>query len=321
MGGAMPFRITIAGDIGSGKSTIAKRLAELAGVEPLSTGGIQRQLAQARRLSVLELNKLAEDDPSIDREIDGYLMALPSGDLVIESRMAWHFVPDTLKVYLYIADREAARRILGAQRSDEDYGSISDPTRPILARRESEIIRFKKYYSVDIDDLRNYELVIDTTFASVEEVVKRITGFRNGRGKPLCFIDPRNLVPTRRIGPSSGRELRSLEDKMQKHGYDSMQPIRTLYVDHVFYIVDGHARVAAALRTGSAFVSAVITASNDEPYMHGFGARQYVSDTFAPSLISEWESAVGFRYPDEIWKGRAGSLDLPEPLRPDQAAR
>ena len=32
--------------------------------------------------------------------------------------MAWHFVPDTLKVYLYIADRVAARRILGAQRSD-----------------------------------------------------------------------------------------------------------------------------------------------------------------------------------------------------------
>src|SRR5580704_1835887 len=41
IGGVMAFRITIAGDIGSGKSTIAKRLAELAGVEPLSTGGIQ----------------------------------------------------------------------------------------------------------------------------------------------------------------------------------------------------------------------------------------------------------------------------------------
>ena len=80
----MAFRITIAGDIGSGKSTIAKRLAELARVEPLSTGGIQRQLAQARGLSVLELNKLAEQDPSIDKEIDGYLLALPLGELVVE---------------------------------------------------------------------------------------------------------------------------------------------------------------------------------------------------------------------------------------------
>ena len=79
----MPFRITIAGDIGSGKSTVAKKLADWLGVEPLSTGGIQRQIAQQRRLSVLELNKLAEEDPSIDREIDGYLMRLPDGELVV----------------------------------------------------------------------------------------------------------------------------------------------------------------------------------------------------------------------------------------------
>jgi CMP/dCMP kinase len=303
----MPFRITIAGDIGSGKSTIAKQLAELAGVEPLSTGGIQRQLAQARGLSVLELNKLAEDDPSIDREIDGYLVALPSGDLVVESRMAWHFVPDTLKVYLYITDQVAARRILGAQRSDEDYRSISDPTRPILARRESEIIRFKKYYSVDIDDLRNYDLVIDTTFASVDNVVKRITSFRGTACKPSCVIDPRNLVPTKRIGPSARRKFQKLEESMRSGGFDSTQPIRTLYVDHVFYILDGHARAAAALRTATQFVSAVIVASNDETLAQGASARQHVSDAMDPSLISDWEAAVGFRYPDEIWKGRAGA--------------
>ena len=108
----MPLRVTIAGDIGSGKSTVAKRLAELVGVDALSTGGIQRQLAQKRGLTVLELNKLAEEDASIDRDIDSYLMGLSPGDLVVESRMAWHFVPDTLKTYLYISDKAAARRIL-----------------------------------------------------------------------------------------------------------------------------------------------------------------------------------------------------------------
>jgi len=317
----MPSRITIAGDIGSGKSTIAKRLAELAGVESLSTGGIQRKLAQARGLSVLELNKLAEQDPSIDKEIDGYLMALPPGDLVVESRMAWHFVPDTLKVYLYISDRAAARRILGAQRSDEDYRSISDPTRPILARRESEIIRFKKYYSVDIDDLLNYDVVIDTTFASVDDVAKRITEFKQTGSKPLCFIDPRNLVPTLRMTESAQQKLGEVEENMQKHGFDSTRPIRTLYVDHVFYVVDGHARAAAALRTGTQLVSAVIAASNDQPYIHGLSARQHVSETVHHSLISDWEAAVGFRYPDEIWQGRARSYTRAESQVPDQAAR
>ncbi|HEY7242878.1 MAG TPA: AAA family ATPase [Xanthobacteraceae bacterium] len=317
----MPVRITIAGDIGSGKSTIAKRLAELSRVEPLSTGGIQRQLAQARGLSVLELNKLAEQDPSIDTEIDGYLMALPPGDLVVESRMAWHFVPDTLKVYLYISDRAAARRILDAQRSDEDYRFHSDPTRPILARRESEIIRFKKYYSVDIDDLRNYDVVIDTTFASVDDIVKRITHFDAADNKPLCFIDPRNLVPTLAMDASARQQIRNLEEAMQKHGFESASSIRTLYVDHVFYIVDGHARAAAALRAGTQFVSAVIAASNDEPCTHGLSARAYVSEKVHHLLISDWEATVGFRYADEIWRGRAGSHAAAQSRVAGQAAR
>jgi hypothetical protein len=152
--------------------------------------------------------------------------------------MAWHFDPDTLKVYLYISDRAAARRILGAQRSDEDYRSISDPTRPILARRESEIIRFKKYYNVDIDDLRNYDVIIDTTFAPVDDVVRQISELKEAESKPACFIDSRNLVPTRRIAPSARRQLRDLEESMGRHGFDSSKPIRTVYVDHVFYIVD-----------------------------------------------------------------------------------
>jgi CMP/dCMP kinase len=290
------LRITIAGDIGSGKSTVAKRLAELAGVKPLSTGGIQRQLAQKRGVSVLELNRLAENDPSIDREIDSYLMQLPPGNLVVESRMAWHFVPDTLKVYLYISDQAAARRIVGAQRSDEGYQTIADAAAPILARRKSEILRFSKYYNVDIDDLLNYDIVVDTTFASVDDVVRQIGEPHNFEKKPGCLMDPRNLVPTRHSRQSIAHSA----------GTDNTDPpIATLYVDHVFYIVDGHTRAAAALKAGTQFVSCTISASNSERYRGKLSARQYVRNAVDDALIAEWEAAAGFRFEGEIWKGRA----------------
>jgi cytidylate kinase len=298
----MPLRITIAGDIGSGKSTLAKRLAELAGVEPLSTGGIQRQLAQKRGVSVLELNRLAENDGSIDREIDSYLMGLSQDTIVVESRMAWHFVPDTLKVYLYISDAAAARRVVGAQRSDEGYQTIAEAMQPILDRRKSEILRFKKYYGVDIDDLCNYDLVVDTTFASIEDVVGQVIKPHDFQNKSACLIDPRNLVPTRGSKPSS-----AIEQSIKARGFDFAQPIATLYVDHVFYIVDGHARAAAALRTGTKFVTCIIKASSDEPYLGNASAREHVKNAVSESLISEWEAAAGFRYEDEIWKGRPHS--------------
>jgi cytidylate kinase len=300
----MPFRITIAGDIGSGKSTVAKRLAELIGVKPLSTGGIQRQLAQKRGVSVLELNKLAEDDASIDREIDSYLMSLPPGDLVVESRMAWHFVPDTLNIYLYISDQAAARRIVGAQRSDEDYRTIAEATQPILARRKSEVIRFKKYYDVDIDNLRNYDLVLDTTFTTVDEIVREVTGHKKLQSRPTCLIDPRNVVPTK--GASQLARLASIEESVRQNGFDLSSRINTLYVDHVFYVVEGHARAAAAIRTGTKFIPCIVAASNDETYMGELSARQYVRNAIHEALVSDWEAAVGFRYQEEIWKGRAG---------------
>ena len=66
------------------------------------------------------------------------------------------------------SDAEAALRVVGAQRTEENYGLIANATQQILARRKSEVIRFKKYYNVDIDRLLNYDLVIDTTFAAVD---------------------------------------------------------------------------------------------------------------------------------------------------------
>ena len=78
------MRITIAGDIGSGKTTIARELAAHLAVEMRSTGGIQRQLAAARGITTLELDQLAESNSAIDRQIDRYLKTLPDGNLVVE---------------------------------------------------------------------------------------------------------------------------------------------------------------------------------------------------------------------------------------------
>jgi cytidylate kinase len=317
----MPFRITIAGDIGSGKSTVARKLAALAGIEALSTGGIQRQLAQQRGLTVLELNRLAEDDASIDREIDGYLMALPAGDLVVESRMAWHFVPDTLRLYLYISDIAAARRIVGAQRSDEDYRTIANATEPILARRRSEVKRFRKYYDVDIDDLSNYDLVIDTTFASVDDIIAQVKARRDATlpHRPLCLIDPRNLVPTRSVRELAGGEIAKAERNLQASGFDAGTPLRTLYVNHVFHVLDGHARCAAAARSGAKFVACTIAASGSEPY-RGVSAREYVREAVREVVIREWQEAAGFRYDDEVWRGRDQRSDTEPTISEDDTA-
>lgn len=67
------MKISITGDLGSGKSTVAKQLSKDLGFDYVSTGTIFREIAKEYGIDVLKLNKLALTDTSIDDRVDGKL--------------------------------------------------------------------------------------------------------------------------------------------------------------------------------------------------------------------------------------------------------
>lgn len=94
------MKISITGDLGSGKSTVAKQLAKDLGFDYISTGTIFREIAKEYGIDVLKLNKLALTDTSIDDRVDGKLKEYnqhPTG-LIIDSRLAWHFINESIKI-------------------------------------------------------------------------------------------------------------------------------------------------------------------------------------------------------------------------------
>ena len=54
----MKHIITLSGDIGSGKSSVAAELKHLTGFDIIGTGKIQRAIAERRGVTTLELNKI-----------------------------------------------------------------------------------------------------------------------------------------------------------------------------------------------------------------------------------------------------------------------
>lgn len=170
------LKISLAGDLGSGKSTVSKILIERLGAEYYSTGRVVRDIAEKRGMTVVELNQYMETHPEIDHEIDDGLVALSDSDksLIIDSRMAWHFTRNTFKVYLSTDIETSALRIMGANRKGEHSATLEETIASTVARRESEKKRYFQQYGVHIKDLSNYDLVVDTTYATPEEIAERI---------------------------------------------------------------------------------------------------------------------------------------------------
>lgn len=170
--------ITIAGDLGSGKSTAARLLLRhLKGYELYSTGKAFRALADQQGLSVNELSALAEKDETIDKAMDDVLVELgQSGKkLIVDSRMGWFFIPQSFKVYLAVDYETAALRIMGSNRGGvERYEDAAAAAQRLKERKESERKRFLSKYGADIKDMRNYDIVIDTGNISAEETAMRI---------------------------------------------------------------------------------------------------------------------------------------------------
>ena len=176
------IKISITGDLGSGKSTVCRYLKENCGFKVYSIGLIQRSLAEKYKLDICAFNKYMETHPEIDEEIDAELTNIGkrNEDMVLDSRMAWHFVPDSYKIYLSVDLSEAARRVLRDKRGDvESYSSIEEAKNKLITRKQSENLRYITKYGVDCADMRNYDLIIDTTSISPEETAKRIVASIN----------------------------------------------------------------------------------------------------------------------------------------------
>jgi cytidylate kinase len=170
-------RITLSGTLGSGKSTVGKELARRLGVPYISTGQIFREIGHISNLNALQTNLEAETNRTLDDAVDNKVRELNTTipDFVIDSRMAWYFVENALKVFLSVTPEIAAQRIMADRsRATEQYASIEAALNGLRARRDSEIKRYKRLYGVDIEDPSNYDLLIGTDDIAAPEVVDLI---------------------------------------------------------------------------------------------------------------------------------------------------
>ncbi len=174
MSSERPMLITISGLPGSGKTTVARLVAQALGLEHVYAGDIFRRQAEAHGLSLEAYLRQAETDPSIDRELDAQMCRRArAGNAVLEGRLAGFMAAragaPALKVFLDASERVRAERIAA-----REGGATEERLREIQAREASDRRRYRELYGVDYHDPALYDVVMCTDDRAPPSVAQAI---------------------------------------------------------------------------------------------------------------------------------------------------
>lgn len=151
-----PTRITLSGEVASGKSTIGKLLADKLNYHFISIGNKTRESAEKMGMSIVEFQKECMANPEMDKQIDldFYMECNSDENLVIDYRLGFKFIDKAFHIYLKISETSAIQRLKNANRGNETHHTLRE-------RNEIFKTQFHNAYGVDYTNVKNYDLVIE----------------------------------------------------------------------------------------------------------------------------------------------------------------
>ena len=278
--------IVMSGDIGSGKSSVATELKQLTGFDIIGTGTIQRAIATRRGLTTLELNEISQTDRSVDDEIDAYVIETGKTQdrLIMDSRLAWHFIPTAFKVFLAVDVVVGAERVFNASRNDEKNESLEITLKNNLKRQTIEDQRFNQLYNIHFRKYGNYDLIIDTSYATPLAIAKKINDCFNAWLKQQSFsslwITPKKLLPSLALDVIG----------------DDHQELNVFIYKEFIYIHQGHRLIIEAHRADNDLIPAKIITEEEFKLLNDGVTVAEAAHKVSLAILKDWEEALGFKY-------------------------
>ena len=171
--------ISISGQAGSGKSSVAKEISGFLNLKHYSMGDLRRKMARDRDITIAELNKLGEKRDFTDKQVDEYQKELSKkeSNFIVDGRLSYYLIPHSIKIFLKAHLRTRAERVYTDERTEEKFRDLGDAIASLIERENSDQVRYSQYYNIDCMNELQYDLVLDTTYMSIGEVREEIIKF------------------------------------------------------------------------------------------------------------------------------------------------
>ncbi len=170
--------ITITGDHASGQGTVSNVLKERLGYEIYRNGQYVRKLAQEKGMSIVEFQVYLNEHPDLDKQIEKSAKEYADlhDNLIVDAKLGWYAIPNSFKVYLKVDIDVSVKRAFEDKnrKATESFENLEEAKEKILYRHKEETKRWIEEYNVNRDDMSNYDIVIDTSNISPDEVADKI---------------------------------------------------------------------------------------------------------------------------------------------------
>ena len=163
--------ITLFGGPGTGTTSSGMIIAERLGLTFHSTGNMFRKLATDKGLELFELEELAKTDPSIDLTIDDRMrhLQMHGSKFLVDSRLAWHFIPRSFKICFHCTEEMAALRISRRDKISLDEARTKNALRSAILAERAWI-----HYGIeDLFNFGNFDIVIVTDDGNSEQMAEK----------------------------------------------------------------------------------------------------------------------------------------------------
>jgi CMP/dCMP kinase len=254
------MHITMTGNLGSGKSTVCKLLNEVYHFEIYSTGKVQRELARQMNMTTLELNQLMCSDKKYDKMIDDETARISRDNkdknIIFDSRLAWHFVEHSFKVFVSVSLEVAAERVMNDQRgAEEKYTSLEEAKKLLAERAATEMVRYKDIYQLNYMDFSNYNLIIDSTYCRPDKIAEIVLKeakiyeeqyAKTGKETTKMLVSPLRILKEEEITDEDRTSLSELVMEYEQGCYAIDTTIKVRKTEDGYLVEEGLPYVKAA---------------------------------------------------------------------------